>query len=87
MVKEEEFIDENDVEVYQLYSEVYRFIQKSKYSNKVVKDFRFKVRKARGSLTAAKVSIIAIIIRKKLNLYASEHIEIVDDNEGNDPEE
>lgn len=87
MVKEEEFIDENDVEIYQLHNEVYRFIQKSKYSNKIVKDFRFKVCKARGTLTAAKASIIAIIIRKKLNLHASEHIEIVDDNEGNDPEE
>jgi hypothetical protein len=83
---EEEEIDENDVEIVRLKNEVYRFVQKSNNSNGTVKDFKFKIHKS-GSLAAARQSILAVIIRKKLNLRASDHIEIVDDTEGNDPEE
>jgi hypothetical protein len=82
----EEEIDEKDVEIVQLGNEVYRFIQKSKDTNGAVKDFKFKIHKS-GSLSAARQSILAAIIRKKLNLRASNHIEIVDDSEGYDPEE
>lgn len=77
-----EDIDEKDVDIVQLKNEVYRFVQKSKDSNTIIKDFKFKIRKRIGSLSAARSSIIAIIIRKKLNLRAEDHIEIVDDSEG-----
>lgn len=77
-----EDIDEKDVDIVQLKNEVYRFVQKSKDSNTIIKDFKFKIRKRIGSLSAARSSIIAIIIHKKLNLRAEDHIEIVDDSEG-----
>lgn len=78
----EEDIDEKDVDIVQLKNDVYRFIQKSKDSNTIIKDFKFKIRKRMESLSAARSSIVAIIIRKRLNLRAGDHIEIVDDSEG-----
>lgn len=77
-----EDIDEKDVDIAQLKNEVYRFIQKSKDSDTIIKYFKFKIRKRIASLSPARSSIIAIIIRKKLNLHADDHIEIVDDSEG-----
>lgn len=80
LVKEEE-IDDKDVEIVQLKNEVYRFKQKSKSSDETIKDFRFKIHKDH-SLSKARQSVLARIIRKKLNLVATDHIEIVDDSEG-----
>jgi hypothetical protein len=84
---EQEKIDEKNVEISQLQNEVYMFLQKSDTNdNEIVKKFKFKIRHGE-SLQAAGQSIIAIIIKKKLDLRAIDHIEIVDDNEGNDPNE
>lgn len=79
---EEEKIDDNDVEIVQLKNEVYRFVQESNSSDETIKDFRFKIHKAH-SVSAARQSVLAGIIRRKLKLIASDHIEIVDDSEGN----
>ena len=78
---EEEEIDEFDVEIVQLKNEVYRFKQKSNSSDETIKDFRFKIHKDHPH-SGARQSILARIIRKKLKLVASDHIEIVDDSEG-----
>ena len=82
---EQEKIDEKNVEISQLQNEVYILLQKSD-TNDIVKKFKFKIRHGE-SLPAAGQSILAIIIKKKLNLKAFDHIEIVDDSEGNDPNE
>jgi hypothetical protein len=78
----EKEINDNDIEIIQLKNEVYRFIQKSNNLDEASKDFRFKIRKGH-SISTAKQSVLARIIRKKLKLMASDHIEIVDDSEGN----
>lgn len=78
---EEEEIDDNDVEIVKLKNEVYRFKQNSNSSDETIKDFRFKIHKDH-SLSGVRQSVLARIIRKKLDLVASDHIEIVDDSEG-----
>ena len=82
---EQEKIDEKNVEISQLQNEVYMFLQKSD-TNDIVKKFKFKIRHGE-SLPAAGQKILAIIIKKKLNLRVIDHIEIVEDSEGNDPNE
>jgi len=79
---EDEKIDEKNVEISQLQNEVNTFLQKSD-TNDIVKKFKFKIRHGK-SLPAAGQSNLATIIKKKLNLRAIDHIEIVDDREGND---
>jgi len=79
---EDENIEEKNVEISQLQNEVYMFFQKSD-TNNIVKKFKFKIRHGK-SIPAAGQSVLATIIKKKLNLRAIDHIEIVDDSEGND---
>ena len=82
---EQEKIDEKNVEISQLQNEVYMFLQKSD-TNDIVKKFKFKIRHGK-SIPAAGQSVLATIIKKKLNLRVIDHIEIVEDSEGNDPNE